>query len=219
MAASSSVLGCLKTGALAGRFVFPASPLAENFRGARDVACLLCSIRINSRVAGPADAAISRSRLGRRFLFPRRALFWVAWRFTGIAVLPSLKIDQGDHSAIDFVRWYGKGALWQSAVVMRIEMLHNNKRHSRLRRQMAQQFHCRLKSSCRAADAYNRAVYGYAWGRTAFARTSRRGGRHSAPPHPRLFCFGFRRHAFQTMPHVHKLSWTNFDHAFAPERI
>jgi hypothetical protein len=104
MAASSSVLGCLKTGAFTDRFVFRTSPLVDNFRRGRDVACLLfMSTRINSRVARPADAVILRSRLGRRFLFSRRALFWAAWRFTGIAVFPFLNIDQGDHRAIDFV--------------------------------------------------------------------------------------------------------------------
>ena len=37
-------------------------------------------------------------------------------------------------------------------------MLHNRERHARFRRQMSQQFHRRLESAGRAADAYNRAT-------------------------------------------------------------
>jgi hypothetical protein len=58
---------------------------------------------INSRAATPADAAILRARFGRRFRFSRRALLGTVWRFTGIAVFLSLKIDQCDHRATDFV--------------------------------------------------------------------------------------------------------------------
>ena len=37
--------------------------------------------------------------------------------------------------------------LWQPAGVMRIEMLHDHKRHARFRRQMPQKIHCRFEST------------------------------------------------------------------------
>jgi hypothetical protein len=48
--------------------------------------------------------------------------------------------------------------LWQLARMMRIEMLHDHKRHSGFGRQMAQQFHRRFESASRAADTDNRAA-------------------------------------------------------------
>src|SRR5438552_15067576 len=41
------------------------------------------------------------------------------------------------------------------AAMMRIEMLHDHKCHAGLRRQMAQQFHCRFESTGWSANAYN----------------------------------------------------------------
>jgi hypothetical protein len=68
-----NVLGILKAGTLAERFVVPfflTAPFAENFRGAREALFLFfMSARINSRAAPPADAVILRSPLGRRFYF------------------------------------------------------------------------------------------------------------------------------------------------------
>jgi len=97
----------LKTGALTDRFVaafFLTAPSAEKFRSARDAGFLFfISARINSRAALLADAVILRSPLGRRFLSSRRALFRTVWRFTCTAVFLSLKIDQCDHRATDFV--------------------------------------------------------------------------------------------------------------------
>src|SRR5437764_6518430 len=46
--------------------------------------------------------------------------------------------------------WHGcrfAEQMGKPAAVMRIEMLHDHKRHARCRRQMAQQFHCRFKSA------------------------------------------------------------------------
>ena len=47
--------------------------------------------------------------------------------------------------------------LCQSAGVMRIKMLHNDERHSRVRMQMTQQFHRCFESAGRAANADDRA--------------------------------------------------------------
>ena len=44
---------------------------------------------------------------------------------------------------------------WKPAAVMRIEMLHDYKRHARFRRQMAQEIHRRFESTCPPADAHN----------------------------------------------------------------
>src|SRR5882724_1177901 len=50
----------------------------------------------------------------------------------------------------DLAHWHRCGFTEQirkPASVVRIEMLHDHKRHARSRRQMAQQFHCRFKST------------------------------------------------------------------------
>lgn len=50
-------------------------------------------------------------------------------------------------------RRYLAEQLWQPAGVMRIKMLHDHERHSRARRQTAQQFDRRFESTSRTADA------------------------------------------------------------------
>src|SRR4029077_189987 len=89
MAASSSVLGCLKTGALADCLVAPsflASPLPENSRDARGAAFIFfMSARINSRAAPAADAVILRLSTRPCFLLVREDLLRTVRRFTGIA--------------------------------------------------------------------------------------------------------------------------------------
>ena len=115
MAASSSVLGCLKAGAPADRFValfFLAAPLAENSRDARgDAFIFFMSLRINSRAALSADAVILRSSARPCFLFMREDLLRTVRRFTGIALLLSLKIDQRNSPRHRFCyRWCNRDA-------------------------------------------------------------------------------------------------------------
>ena len=132
---------------------------------------------IDSRTALPADAAILRSRLGRRFLFLWRDFFRMVRRFTRIALFLSFKVNQRNHRAVDFVIGGAIGAhaqrilaafpvphfpfahvqLWHSAGVMWIKMLHDHERHARARGQITQQVHRSFESAGRATNADDRA--------------------------------------------------------------
>ncbi len=59
--------------------------------------------------------------------------------------------DLADWHRRNFAEQIGK-----PAGMMRVEMLHNHKRHPRFLRQVAQKFHCRFESAGRTADSHNR---------------------------------------------------------------
>src|SRR4029077_20780813 len=84
------------------RAIFPNRPIRRKFPGGmRGSLHVFISTRVNSRSTRPADVAILLQRLGRGFLFLRRALFRTVRRFRGIALfLPKSNLYSADWSAI-----------------------------------------------------------------------------------------------------------------------